>query len=76
MDIYTKLKANRVLVVAIGVFLLLGLYVGYLFFGENSLGIMLQLYAKKQRLIEQTLMLEIQNANLQKQIFELRELKP
>lgn len=52
------------------------LYVGVLFMGESSPSALFRLYSQKSTLIAQTMELEAKNATLQKQIFELQELKP
>lgn len=67
---------NRVWLVVFGVLALVGLYVGYLLFGSNSVEVLMRLEAQKKRLVQEAKGIEEQNARLQKQIFELRGLKP
>jgi hypothetical protein len=45
-------------------------------FGKRSLDVMLSLQSKKERLIEDVEILKKQNALLQKEYFELKELEP
>ncbi len=54
---------NRVWLIVFGLLLATGLYLGYLLFGSNSVEVLLRLQSQKKHL-------------LQKQIFELKELKP
>ena len=67
---------NRVWLVVFGVMLGAGLYLGYLLFGNNSVEVLVRLKAQKNTLVNNSKMIEEQNANLQKQIFEIRGLKP
>lgn len=67
---------NRVWFVLFGVLVGIGLYLGYLLFGNNSVEVLVRLKAQKNALINNSKMIEEQNANLQKQIFEIRGLKP
>lgn len=67
---------NRVWLVVFGVILGVGLYLGYLLFGNNSVEVLVRLKAQKNALVNNSKMIEEQNANLQKQIFEIRGLKP
>ena len=67
---------NRIWFIVFGLIAGVGLYVGYLLFGSNSLEVLLKLKAQKTHLIQDAQNIEEQNALLQKQIFELRELKP
>ena len=53
-----------------------GIYVGNMMFGKRSLDVMLSLQSKKERLIEDVEILKKQNALLQKEYFELKELEP
>lgn len=67
---------NRVWFVLFGILVGIGLYLGYLLFGNNSVEVLVRLKAQKNALINDSKMIESQNANLQKQIFEIRGLKP
>ncbi|CAM3263356.1 hypothetical protein [Helicobacter labetoulli] len=67
---------NRVWLVVFGVMLGAGLYLGYLLFGNNSVEVLVRLKAQRNTLVNNSKMIEEQNANLQKQIFEIRGLKP
>ena len=68
--------AHRVWFVLFGILVGIGLYLGYLLFGNNSVEVLVRLKAQKNALINDSKMIESQNANLQKQIFEIRGLKP
>ncbi len=67
---------RRVWFVLFGILVGIGLYLGYLLFGNNSVEVLVRLKAQKNALINDSKMIETQNANLQKQIFEIRGLKP
>ena len=45
---------------------------GLLLFGNNSVEVLLRLRAQKAHLIEEAQIIELQNARLQKQIFDLK----
>lgn len=60
----------------ISLVILLGLYVGSLFFGVNSLRVLWSLEAKKGEFQEQVYQLRRENALLQKEYFELKGLEP
>lgn len=62
-----------VLVVCIA---LLGMYVGTLFFGANSLEVLLELRQKQNALNIKVETLQNDNARLQKEYFELKGLEP
>ncbi len=62
-----------VLVVCIA---LLGMYVGTLFFGANSLEVLLDLRQKQNALNIKVEILQNDNARLQKEYFELKGLEP
>ena len=63
------------LVTAIG-FLVFGIYVGVLMYGENSLTVLNQLKEKKESLALEDKALKIENQRLQKEYFELKQLEP
>ncbi len=52
----------------------LGLYVGVLIFGENSLVVLNKLHSDKDRLLSERKQLKVANQNLQKEYFELLQL--
>lgn len=66
---------NRIWFVAFVIIVAFGLYAGYLLFGSNSVEVLLRLRSQKAHLMQEAHSLETQNANLQKQIFELRGAK-
>lgn len=56
--------------------LLFGLHIGNLLFGVNGLDALLRLQNKEHLLNEKVLQLREENARLQKEYFELKELEP
>jgi len=60
--------------IALGAVLLAGIYLGLLFFGSNSLSVLLDLHKHQRYLIHDIERLKTENAALQKQYFELEEL--
>lgn len=60
--------------IASGFVLVLGIYLGLIFFGNNSLSVLLDLEEHQDYLIEDIERLKTENASLQKQFFELQEL--
>ncbi len=60
--------------VALGIVLTVGIYLGSIFFGNNSLSVLLDLEEHQDYLIEDIERLKSENAALQKQYFELEEL--
>jgi len=69
------LSLKTFLITVIGI-LLLGIYVGILLFGENSLTALTQLEAKKTMLEQDEKRLKRENQTLQKELFELKQLEP
>ncbi len=63
-------------VMAAGVVLAVGIYMGFIFFGDNSLSVLLDLEEHQNYLSEDIERLKAENAALQKQYFELKELDP
>lgn len=63
------------LVTALGI-LLFGIYVGVLMYGENSLTVLNQLKAEKQKLVKEKRDIKTENQRLQKEFFELKQLEP
>lgn len=59
---------------ASGFVLMVGVYMGFIFFGDNSLSVLLDLEEHQDYLIEDIERLKAENAALQKQYFELKEL--
>jgi len=53
-----------------------GIYIGIILFGENSLQVLLNLEEYESFLYEEVRELKSENANLQKELFELNELDP
>ena len=53
-----------------------GIYVGDVLFGKSSLEVLLDLQDKKSELIENVKKIKEQNAILQKEYFELKQLEP
>lgn len=56
--------------------LILGVYIGTLFFGTNSLEVLLELRKKENELSYRVERLRSDNAQLQKEYFELKGLEP
>ena len=57
-------------------FLLFGIYVGVLVYGENSITVLQNLKEKKRALKQEAYMLKAENQKLQKEYFELKQLDP
>lgn len=74
--VWRTLYVNRAWFVVFGILAGIGIYLGYLLFGANSVEVLLRLHAQKKYLVQNTQLIEAENARLQKQIFELRGLKP
>lgn len=70
---YFGLPTHKFLLAA-GVVLLVGIYMGFIFFGDNSLSVLLDLEEHQDYLSEDIEHLKVENAALQKQYFELKEL--
>ena len=66
------LKVLTLVAVVIG----FGLYIGDVLFGKSSLDVLLNLQADKDTLITKIKSLKEENAVLQKEYFELRQLDP
>lgn len=60
--------------IAVAAVLIAGIYMGLIFFGNNSLSVLLDLEEHQDYLIEDIERLKAENAALQKQYFELKEL--
>ncbi|MDD3770206.1 hypothetical protein E0765_03150 [Sulfuricurvum sp. IAE1] len=60
--------------IAVAAVLVAGIYMGLIFFGNNSLSVLLDLEEHQDYLIEDIERLKAENAALQKQYFEYKEL--
>ena len=69
------LSLKTLLMATIG-FLLFGIYVGILIYGENSLTVLQHLKEKKRALKQEARTLKAENQKLQKEYFELKQLEP
>jgi hypothetical protein len=70
---YFGLSTQKFLL-ASGIVLIVGVYMGFIFFGNNSLSVLLDLEEHQNYLVEDIERLKAENAKLQKQYFELKEL--
>ena len=70
---YFGLSTAKFLLAA-GIVLVVGIYLGIIFFGDNSLSVLLDLEERQNYLSEDIEHLKVENAALQKQYFELKEL--
>ncbi|DAB39463.1 MAG: hypothetical protein A2023_04055 [Sulfuricurvum sp. GWF2_44_89] len=70
---YFGLSTQKFLVAA-SIVLSVGVYMGFIFFGDNSLSVLLELEEHQDYLSEDIERLKAENASLQKQYFELKEL--
>ena len=75
VDTLAGLSLRTLLIATIGI-LLLGIYIGILVYGENSLKVLQHLKVKKQALQEEAQILKTENQKLQKEYFELKQLEP
>ncbi len=64
------------LFIALVLVIFLGIYIGVLLFGENSLEVLFQLEEYEDYLTSETDRLKLENAALQKEYFELKGLQP
>lgn len=69
-----KIRLAFFIFVGASISIVLGLYFGGVFFGERSLEVMLGLQNKKELLTSEIEKLKQENAELQKQYFELKML--
>lgn len=60
----------------LSIVVLLGVYIGNLFFGTNSVRILWSLEATKEQLQKKVSALQQENALIQKEYFELKGLEP
>ncbi len=70
---YFGLSTTKFLI-AVASVLIAGIYMGLIFFGNNSLSVLLDLEEHQDYLIEDIERLKAENAALQKQYFEFKEL--
>ena len=66
---------KTLLLIALGI-LFFGMYMGVLFYGENSLSVLNQLKDKKEKLESERSSLKNKNKKLQKSYFEYKQLIP
>ncbi|HHO42741.1 MAG TPA: hypothetical protein ENN12_05230 [Epsilonproteobacteria bacterium] len=74
-DFFLGLSLRVVAIIVISI-LFFGWYIGGLLFGENSLLALKKLQNEKCELNRQVKSLQVQNAKLQKDFFELKQLEP
>lgn len=70
---YFGLSTGKFLL-ASGIVTVLGIYLGLIFFGDNSLSVLLDLEEHQDYLVNDIERLKSENATLQKQYFELKEI--
>jgi hypothetical protein len=80
-DIFTKDKKELLVQVSQIVFLVLlvlglGVYLGNILFGSNSVEILTNIQTQQSYLEDKIISLREENANLQKEYFELKNLEP
>ncbi len=75
VEVIAGLSLKVILVTVIGI-LLFGIYIGILFYGENSITVLNHLEVKKQALIQEEKTIKTKNQRLQKEYFELKQLEP
>lgn len=67
---------KRAIVLLIAVFIALSWYIGYLTFGPRSFLVLSQNHSIEKALRDNIELIRIQNANLQKKLFEIKGLEP
>jgi hypothetical protein len=80
-DIFTKDKKELLVQISQIVFLVLlvlglGVYLGNILFGSNSVEILTNIQTQQSYLEDKIISLREENANLQKEYFELKNLEP
>ena len=60
----------------LGIVIAIAVYIGFLLFGTNSLEVLFQLNVTQKNLERNIKYLKMENARLQKEYFELKELEP
>ena len=72
INLYLFLKVFLLVLIVVG----LGVYVGNLLYGKNSLEVLLSLQEKKEMFKNEIIKYKKENAKLQKEYFELLQLEP
>ncbi|MDX1809341.1 MAG: septum formation initiator [Sulfurospirillaceae bacterium] len=72
---YGKLFYGKVLLLIV-VVVFFGIYVGNVLFGKSSLEVLLDLQDSRDSLVQNVKLIKKQNALLQKEYFELKQLEP
>ena len=72
----TLFSSTKNIIIILSIVIYLGVYVGQLLFGEDSLEVLLNLQDNEQQLLSEVERLQKDNAKLQKTYFELVELEP
>ncbi len=62
--------------VALAILIAVSVYIGFLLFGTNSVEVLIQLNAQEKSLKRSIEYLKMENARLQKEYFELKQLEP
>jgi hypothetical protein len=80
-DIFTKDKKELLVQISQIVFLVLlvlglGVYLGNILFGSNSVEVLTNIQTQQSYLEDKIISLREENANLQKEYFELKNLEP
>jgi len=68
------LSLKTILITFVGILLFI-MYIGVLFYGENSLIVLNQLTERKEHLVSKEIILKQENQKLQKEFFELKQLE-
>lgn len=71
-----KLYTLRLYIIGLACILIVGIYVGLLLFGNNSIEVLLMRNETATKLENDIKKLKNENVSMQKQIFELRSLEP
>lgn len=71
-----KLYARRIYLLGFVGVVGMGVYVGVLLFGDNSLSVLLRNITQRDELVKEVDSLQDENARLQKGLFELKGLEP
>ena len=74
-SLLSTVSMSKIIIIVIFV-ISFGVYIGNLLFGKNSLEVLLKLETKKEFLSKEVEKLKQNNAQLQKDYFELKELEP
>ncbi|TSA82631.1 hypothetical protein FNE76_05590 [Helicobacter mehlei] len=76
MWVWQSIYSYRWVLLFFGALVALGIYLGGLFFGNNSFEVLNALEQRQGMLQSAVQNLQYENAKLQKQLFELKELEP